>query len=93
MMYKILPYTYRKAQKLGVIVKPSIRSGKKIDVYNKRGEFICSIGAMGYKDYPTYLKTKGKQYADQRRKLYKLRHSTDRMVKGSPGFYADQLLW
>ena len=78
---------------MGVIVRPSTTSGKKIDVFNKRGQKICSIGAMGYKDYPTYLKKYGKQYADQRRKLYKLRHSRNRIVRGTPGYYADQLLW
>lgn len=53
---------------------------------------------MGYTDFPTLMvKAKGNalkiKQAKQRRKLYKLRHQKDRTKKGSPGFYADQLLW
>jgi hypothetical protein len=91
-MYLIKPYTYKQAKKLNVVVKPSTLRGKKIDVF-KRGIKICSIGAKGYYDYPTYLAIFGKQYANERRRLYKLRHRKDRLVKGSAGFYADKLLW
>jgi len=35
----------------------------------------------------------GKEYADERRRLYKMRHEKDRNKVGSPGFYADKLLW
>jgi hypothetical protein len=92
-MYFIKPYTYRKAKQLNVIVKPSINTSKKIDVFDKYGNKITSIGARGYADYPTYLNMFGKAYADKRRKLYKLRHNKDRHIKGSAGYYADQLLW
>ena len=92
-MYKILPYTFAKARKLNVIVKPSTRRGKKIDIYDWRGNYITSIGAQGYLDYPTYRKFYGKAYADQRRKLYKLRHRQDRLVRRTAGWYADKLLW
>jgi hypothetical protein len=92
MNYKITSYTKNKAEKLGVVVKPSKVKDKKIDVF-KSGKKIASIGAKGYKDYPTYLKTKGKEYADERRRLYKIRHNKDRLVKNSNGYYADKLLW
>ena len=92
MPYAITNYTKQQAKKLGVVVKPSSVKGKKIDVF-KKGEKIASVGALGYSDYPTYMKTKGKAYADERRKLYKIRHSKDRNVKGSDGYYADKLLW
>jgi hypothetical protein len=90
--YTITKYTKDQAKKLGVIVKPSSVKGKKIDVF-KNGEKIASVGALGYSDYPTYIKSKGKTYADERRRLYKIRHSKDRNVKGSDGYYADKLLW
>lgn len=98
MPYTIQPYTKRKAQKLNVLVKPSVVKGKKIDVFTKNGIKICSIGAIGYADFPTLMaKANGNtlkiKQAKQRRKLYKLRHQKDRKVKNSPGFYADQLLW
>ena len=93
MSYRIKPYTKSKAEKLGVIIKPSTVQGKKIDVFNKKGEKLASIGALGYGDYPTFLAEEGKEYADKRRKAYKMRHESDRHVRGSAGFYADQLLW
>ena len=92
MNYKITSYTKNKAEKLGVVVKPSKVKDKKIDVF-KSGKKIATIGAKGYNDYPTYLKTKGKEYADERRRLYKIRHNNDRLVKDSNGYYADKLLW
>lgn len=92
-MYIILPYTKAKAKKLNVILKPSVRKNKKIDVFDKKGNYIVSIGASGALDYPNYVKYYGKEYADKRRKLYKLRHQKDRLIKGTAGYYADQLLW
>ena len=91
MTYHILPYSYNKAKTLGVTIKPSNYKDKKIDVY-KNDKYICSIGALGMMDYPTYIKEKGKEYAENRRKLYKLRHSKDN-VKGTRGYYALHILW
>jgi hypothetical protein len=91
--YKITPYTYQKAKALHVTVKPSTNKTKKIDVFNKSGKKIASVGALGMQDYPSYQKTRGLQYAKTRRRLYKIRHKKDRKVRGSRGYYADQLLW
>lgn len=93
MAYQITAYTKRQAKKLGVTVKPSTVQGKKIDVFNKKGEKVASVGAIGYKDYPTFMREKGKDYADSRRALYKQRHQKDRHKRASPGYYADKLLW
>jgi hypothetical protein len=90
--YTITNYTKQQAKKLGVVVKPSNVKGKKIDVF-KDGKKVASVGALGYSDYPNYMKEKGKAYADERRRLYKIRHSKDRNVKNSDGYYADKLLW
>jgi len=92
MSYKITDYTMQQAAKLGVTVKPSTNKKKKIDVF-KNGEKVASVGAKGYSDYPTYMKTNGKEFAEERRRLYKIRHKKDRKEKGSQGFYADRLLW
>jgi len=92
-MYKILPYTAAQARRLNVKIRPSSRKGKKIDVYDRKGNYITSVGAKGYLDYPTYRKLFGKAVADQRRRLYKIRHQADRSVRRSPGWYADKLLW
>lgn len=93
MSYKILPYTRAQARRLGVKIAPSVRPGKKLDIFAPNGQYITSVGARGYLDYPTYKKVFGKKVADQRRKMYKKRHAADRVVKGSRGWYADKLLW
>ena len=92
MSYQISQYTKKKAKQLGVIVKPSSNPKKKIDVF-KDDKKIASIGSISYYDYPTYLKTKGKEYAEERRRLYKIRHAKDLSNEGSPGWWSDQLLW
>ena len=89
-MYKISPYTKDRAKELGVVVKPSKSKGKKLDVF-KNDKKVASVGAMGYKDYPTYLKEDGKAVADERKRLYKIRHAKD--LKSGNGFYANKLLW
>jgi hypothetical protein len=93
MPYIITSYTKQQAKKLGVTVKPSKTKGKKIDVFNKDGKKLASVGALGYGDYPTFIRKKGKEYADSRRKMYKMRHEKDRHQRGTPGYYADKLLW
>jgi hypothetical protein len=93
MAYRIKPYSYAQAKKLGVTIKPSVLKGKKIDVFNRQGEKLASIGALGMGDYPTFMQTKGKEFADSRRKAYKSRHAKDRIVRGTAGFYADRILW
>ena len=93
MPYTITPYTYQKAKRLGVTVKPSSVKGKKIDVFDKKGDKLVSIGALGMNDYPTWIKKMGKAFADKRRKAYKSRHEKDRHVRGTAGYYSDKLLW
>jgi hypothetical protein len=92
MPYNITSYTKVQARKYGLTVKPSKVKGKKIDVF-KGGKKVASVGAIGYNDFPTWKKKKGKKYADERRKAYKSRHSSNRTKRGTPGWYADKLLW
>jgi len=91
-MYKITKYSYDQAKKLNVIIMPSKNKLKKIDVFNNKGELLHSIGDINYFDYPTYLQV-DKALANNRRKLYKIRHQTDRKIKSSAGYYADKILW
>lgn len=93
MAYRIKPYSFAQAKKLGVTIKPSTVQGKKIDVFNSKGQKLASIGAIGYGDYPTFIEEKGKPYADEKRRLYKSRHAKDRVVRETAGFYADKILW
>ena len=92
-MYQILPYTKEQSKKLNVIVKPSTRKNKKIDVFTKMNDYIFSVGFLGYGDYPTFIQQYGKEYADKKRALYKIRHEKDRNIEGTRGWYADKLLW
>jgi len=91
-MYKIKKYTYEQAKKYNVEVRPSKLKNKKIDVY-KNNIKVASIGDINYLDYPSYLENKGKEYADERRRLYQLRHAKDKKVVNSPGYWASILLW
>ncbi len=90
-MYKIKQYSKDKAKQLGVQIKPSTNSKKKLDVF-KEGIKVASIGDVKYKDYPTYLQG-NKQLAEERRRLYKIRHKNDLNKINSNGYYANLLLW
>ena len=92
MGYTIKRYTQTKAKEIGVKVAPSKVKGKKIDVF-KDGKKVASVGALGYKDYPTFMLEDGEEVAKQKRKAYKARHEKDRHKRGSAGYYADKLLW
>jgi hypothetical protein len=91
-MYQITNLQRTNADRLGVSIRPSTDKGKKIDVF-KEGKKITSIGAKGYKDYSIHLKEKGKTYADERKRLYKIRHERDISKIGSRGYYANKILW
>jgi len=91
--YKIKPYSYEQAKKIGVIIKPSPNPKYKIDIYTKDKQYITSIGAKGYSDYPTFIEDDGKEYADKRRRLYHIRHKKDIHEVGSRGWFAGLILW
>jgi hypothetical protein len=76
-----------RAKSLGVEVKPSTRKNKKLDVFDATGKKkLASIGDIRYSDYL--------QHGDEeRRRRYKARHEPHRHKKGTPSFYADQILW
>jgi len=87
-MYHITNYTNHKAKQWGLEVHPSKKKGKKIDVY-RHGEYITSIGDNTLGDYPTYIKKYGKEYANERRRLYYIRHPHHSMRED----LAKHLLW
>ena len=91
-MYNITNYSKNKAKELKVKILPSTNKNKKIDVF-KDGKKIASVGNINYMDYPNYIETKGLKYANERKKLYKLRHNKDLNKPNSNGFYANKLLW
>jgi len=89
--YSISSYTRNKAKQIGVTVRPSTRKGKKIDVF-RNGKKVASVGAIGYNDFTTFSR-KSKSNANERRRLYHIRHKKDSAKIGSPGYYAAKLLW
>jgi len=92
-MYKIKKYSYDKAQKLGLIIIPSQIKNYKIDIYDLDENYITSIGSLPYSDYPSYIESDGKAYADRRRELYKKRFEKTRHIVGTRSWFADQILW
>ena len=97
-MYEILPYTYNRAKMLGVHVEPSQNPKYKIDVFDLRGNYITSCGAVGYSDYPHFLLDFGRSVADEHRRLYKTRHLKEikklgKHWAGSRSYYSWFLLW
>jgi len=98
-MYKITQHTRSAAKRIGVEVRPSKLKGKKIDVI-KDGKKVASVGAIGYGDYGTFLKTLGPTEAAKHRRAYLLRHAKEPKTKyvdgrrvRTPSYYADELLW
>ena len=91
-MYEITKYSFDKAKQLGVTIKPSKNKNKKLDVF-KNGDKVASIGASGMGDYPTYIKTRGQEFADERRRLFKARFKKTSNVKDSAAYFADRILW
>jgi hypothetical protein len=50
-------------------------------------------GSSKYLDYFLYLRDKGKEYAEQRRRLYFLRHRKDLERIGSKGWFSWKIFW
>ena len=93
-MYQILPYTYKKAKELGLVVFKSDNPKYKLEVYDREtGTFLFYAGDSKYEDYPHYIQSHGKAYADNRRRLYRIRHAKEIANKGSRGWYIAELLW
>jgi hypothetical protein len=92
-LYEIKPYSFKQAEKLGVKIQSSNNKYKKIDIYDYNNQYILSIGDTRYKDYPTYIDEKGLDYANERRRLYRIRHKNDLDKLGSAGYYANMILW
>lgn len=87
-MYKITPHTLKKAKELGLTVVPSKKANKKIDVFED-GVYLASVGHSKYKDYGMYLEEGDKKLAEQRKRLYHLRHNKTTL----PERLAGSLLW
>jgi len=54
---------------------------------------MFSGGARGMMDYPSYMRIEGKAYADERRRLYRIRHKKELEAEGTRGWYIARLLW
>ena len=92
MPYTITDYTLQRAKQMKVTVQLSQQKNKKIDVF-KKGVKIATIGDLRYKDFPTYIIENGIEFANNRKRLYYMRHKKDIENLHSNGFYAAKLLW
>lgn len=93
MVFKIDKQVYKNADRLGVVIKPSTTKNKKLDVFSKRGNKLATVGDTRYNDYNSYIQTKGLDYANERKRLYNIRHNKTKGIKGTPSYYANELLW
>jgi hypothetical protein len=91
-MYEIKAYHKQQAKRLGVTIKPSTRKNKKIDVF-KDNKKVASIGDTRYNDFISYKESRGLKYAEERRRLYRIRHGRFANNKGTPGYYSYNILW
>jgi hypothetical protein len=98
MTYTITSAIHAAAKKLGVEVKVSTVKGKKLDAF-KNGKKIRSFGALGYGDYHVFLREKGKEFAEMKKRAYWSRHQKDANNKFAPdgelsaGYLAAHILW
>jgi hypothetical protein len=88
-MYKINKAQKDIADRLGVKIFPSSRKEKKLDVF-KDGKYITSIGQKNADDYYSHFKNHDKVFADERRRLYLIRHKDN---VGDAGMLSKYLLW
>ena len=91
--YNITNYSYDKAKQLNLIIKQSKNKNKKIDVYNIDNIFLHSIGDILYNDYPNYCIVYNKKYADERKRLYHIRHKKGINIINSKQYLSANLLW
>ena len=96
-MYRVKSRQRDIAKQIGVVIRPSERANKKLDVY-RDGFYVASIGDVRYNDYYDYLagEQKGKEnpgVAALRRNAYYARHQANLKIPYSPGWYSWKLLW
>jgi len=74
-MYPIPKEMQKLASSYDLVIEPSHKKNKKLDVYKLDGSFLVSVGDSRYPDWWIYKKLEGRDFADRRRKLYYQRHS------------------
>ena len=94
MVYQIKKHTLDRAKELGLKVFASDNPKYKIEVYDGlSGHFLFYGGDSNYSDYPSYLESHGREYANERRRLYRIRHQKEINNIGSKGSIIAYLLW
>lgn len=100
MKYIIRDWTKIQAKKHGVVVTPANDEKHKIEVYDRSGNLLAKIGALGYDDFAQYLDMEKagllpEGYAFERRRLYYARHQNEKGFNDpySKSWLARTLLW
>lgn len=91
-MFKPDAAHFKNAKALGVEIKPSKTKGKKLDIFRDEIK-VATIGDLKYNDYRSYIKKDGLEFANERKRLYRIRHGSDMNKVGTPSFYANKILW
>tara|TARA_R110000803_G_scaffold11017_1_gene33399 strand:+ start:5730 stop:6059 length:330 start_codon:yes stop_codon:yes gene_type:complete len=103
--YKIYTLQKLNATNEGVVIKSSKKKNKKVDVFDKKGKLLASIGGVYpngkfYKDYATYVDLFGLTEAKKKMKAYIARHKKEpkeKIINGkkvkTPSYWADVILW
>ena len=80
-----------------VSIKKSTSKGKKLTAIfydnDKKKIKTTHFGATGYNDYTIYNRTKGKSFADERKRLYLQRHSNENGDYMSASVLSKEILW
>ena len=89
MPYEISDKQYEIAEQLGIEIIVSENPRKKIDVY-KKGNYICSVGAVNFLSLKELILLHGHDEAYRKRNLYLSRHKSQCDLKS---IYEIRLLW
>lgn len=74
------------AKRIGVTVRPSKNPKKKLDVFDKTGKKVASIGDSSMADFT-------KHRDEKKRKAFQSRFERFRHKKGTPAYYSSNILW
>lgn len=89
--YQIHPMQLEEAKRINVTIQPSSNKRKKLDLYDKHGNFMMSIGAKNHEDIFS-LQEKNMAWIDiyQQRERFMKRHARDCSDKF---VYESRLFW
>lgn len=92
-MYHIYPEQEKIAKKMKLVIYPSDNPKKKLDVYDKHGLFLKSIGDSQYNDYFLYKHQDSQELANTHKLRYYTRHKKGIQERKLGEILSFALLW